>query len=103
MGGAARARPCDGGALGLSFGRMSALTNLRWALVGTLGKSLLWVWAKTASDRGLRRRGGLPALASRERKPVILLVWHGRIFLAPISSGTAASCPSSARAGTARS
>jgi lysophospholipid acyltransferase (LPLAT)-like uncharacterized protein len=60
---------------------MKALTNLRWALVGTLGKSLLWLWAKTAR---IEVSGGEAYRAlRREGKPVILLVWHGRIFLAP--------------------
>lgn len=59
---------------------MKALTSLRWALVGTLGKAFLWLWAKTArievsGDEAYRA-------LRRERKPVILLVWHGRILLA---------------------
>ena len=57
------------------------LTDLRWALVGTLGKALLWLWAKTAR---IEVSGGEAYRALRRaRKPVILLVWHGRIFLAP--------------------
>jgi len=60
---------------------MKALTDLRWALVGTLGKALLWVWAKTAR---IEVSGGEAYRALRGAgKPVILLVWHGRIFLAP--------------------
>ncbi len=60
---------------------MNALTKLRWALVGTLGKSLLWAWAKTARIE-ISGGEGYRTLR-REGKPVILLVWHGRIFLAP--------------------
>ncbi len=60
---------------------MNALTKLRWAFVGTLGKSLLWAWAKTARIE-ISGGEGYRALR-REGKPVILLVWHGRIFLAP--------------------
>ncbi len=60
---------------------MSALTNLRWALVGNLGKSLLWLWAKSA--RIVVSGGEAYRALRREGKPVILLVWHGRIFLAP--------------------
>src|SRR5690606_3552417 len=72
-GGTPPARPCDGGVLGISFARMKALTSLRWALVGTLGKAFLWLWAKTArievsGDEAYRA-------LRRERKPVILLVW----------------------------
>jgi lysophospholipid acyltransferase (LPLAT)-like uncharacterized protein len=60
---------------------MNALTNFRWALVGTLGKALLWLWAKTA--RIEVSGGGAYRELRRQKKPVILLVWHGRIFLAP--------------------
>lgn len=60
---------------------MKWLTDLRWTLVGTLGKALLWLWAKTAR---IEISGGEAYRALRRaRKPVILLVWHGRIFLAP--------------------
>jgi lysophospholipid acyltransferase (LPLAT)-like uncharacterized protein len=60
---------------------MPFLKNLKWSLTGRLGKSLLWLWAKSArigveggeQYAGLRRAG----------KPVILLIWHSRIFLAP--------------------
>lgn len=60
---------------------MSSLEKIRWALVGFLGKIVLWLWAKSSPMRvlghqeyqGLRRAG----------KPVIFLVWHGRIFLVP--------------------
>ena len=60
---------------------MKALANLRWALVGTLGKALLWLWAKSAR---IKVSGGEAYRElRRQKKPVILLVWHGRIFLAP--------------------
>ena len=60
---------------------MPVLENLRWALVGFLGKIILWLWAKSCrmtlsgheEYQKLRKAG----------KPVIFLVWHGRIFLAP--------------------
>lgn len=59
---------------------MRALESLRWAVVGNLGKALLWLWAKTAR---IRVQGGEAyAALRRDRKPVILLVWHGRLFLA---------------------
>lgn len=60
---------------------MSFLSKIRWALVGVLGKVVLWLWAKSTrmtilgkeEYQELRRAG----------KPVIFLVWHGRIFLVP--------------------
>ncbi len=60
---------------------MNALANLRWVLVGTLGKALLWLCAKTAR---IEVSGGEAYRElRRKKKPVILLVWHGRIFFAP--------------------
>lgn len=60
---------------------MSLLNEIRWLLVGFLGKVLLWLWAKSTrmtvlgqdKYQELRQAG----------KPVIFLVWHGRIFLVP--------------------
>jgi len=54
---------------------------MRWRFVGRFGKILLWFWHKSArmtivgeeEYREVRKRG----------KPVIFLVWHGRIFLVP--------------------
>lgn len=61
--------------------QMSFLDNLRWRLIGISGKLLLWIWAKSSrmkvvgekEYRKLRQQG----------KPVIFLVWHGRLFLVP--------------------
>lgn len=60
---------------------MSSLEKIRWALVGFLGKIVLWLWAKSSPMRilGLQEYQGL----RRAGKPVIFLVWHGRIFLVP--------------------
>ncbi len=63
------------------FMLMSFLSKIRWRLVGVLGKFVLWKWAKSTrmkvvgeeSYRELRKQG----------KPVIFLVWHGRIFIVP--------------------
>ncbi len=60
---------------------MSILIKIRWFLVGFLGKMILWLWAKSTrmtilgkeEYERLRKAG----------KPVIFLVWHGRIFLVP--------------------
>jgi len=60
---------------------MALFKELKWGLTGAFGKAALWLLAKSArmeifgreSYEELRRRG----------RPVILLVWHGRILLAP--------------------
>lgn len=60
---------------------MSLFFEIRWMLIGFVGKVILWKWAKSSrieilgeeSYRDLRRQG----------KPVIFLVWHGRIFIVP--------------------
>jgi len=70
---------------------MSVWETLRWKTQGFLGRLVLGVWAKTSSVlvlgedeyRKLKRAG----------KPIILLVWHGRLMLAPYffrKRGTAA-------------
>ncbi len=60
---------------------MTLRERIRWALTGNLGKAVLWLWAKTSriEIEGTEEYAGL----RREKKPVILLVWHGRLFLAP--------------------
>jgi hypothetical protein len=60
---------------------MSVIFEIRWRLIGFVGKVILWKWAKSSrikilgeeNYRDLRRQG----------KPVIFLVWHGRIFIVP--------------------
>jgi lysophospholipid acyltransferase (LPLAT)-like uncharacterized protein len=60
---------------------MSVWEKARWKAVGSLGRFVLWSWAKTCrlkvlgeeEYRKLRRAG----------KPVIFLIWHGRLMLAP--------------------
>jgi len=60
---------------------MSFLREVWWYLVGTLGKIVLWMWGKTARIKIL---GEEEYKKLREQgKPMILLVWHGRIFIAP--------------------
>lgn len=60
---------------------MFPLEKIRWALVGFLGKIILWLWAKSSpmTVLGLQEYHEL----RRTGKPVIFLVWHGRIFLVP--------------------
>lgn len=60
---------------------MSFLSSIRWKLVGILGKLLIWLWAKSSrmdvvgeeEYKKLRQKG----------RPVIFLVWHGRLFVVP--------------------
>jgi lysophospholipid acyltransferase (LPLAT)-like uncharacterized protein len=60
---------------------MSAWEKLRWKTLGFLGRILLGVWAKTSRIQVLGedeyRKAG------EAGKPIILLVWHGRLMLAP--------------------
>jgi hypothetical protein len=63
------------------FVPMPILEKIRWSVIGFLGKIILWLWAKSCrmillgqqEYQDLRKAG----------KPVIFLVWHGRIFLVP--------------------
>lgn len=60
---------------------MSLWARLRWKAIGVLGRALLRLWAGTCrigvvGDQEYRR-------LKREGQPVILLVWHGRLLLAP--------------------
>jgi len=60
---------------------MSIIYKIRWTLTGIIGKIVLWLWAKSCrvtvigeeNYKRLRKRG----------KPVIIMVWHGRIFFVP--------------------
>ncbi len=60
---------------------MSAFRKIRHNLTGILGKWILWLWAKSARTivRGEERYRELRS----NKKPVIILIWHGRIFFAP--------------------
>ena len=60
---------------------MSTLTQIRWFLVGFLGKIILWLWAKSTRMTTLGKEE-YEALR-KAGKPIIFLVWHGRIFLVP--------------------
>jgi len=60
---------------------MSLLERIRWFSIGFFGKFILWVWIKTCR---LTVLGEENYQKLRERKkPVVILVWHGRIFLVP--------------------
>jgi lysophospholipid acyltransferase (LPLAT)-like uncharacterized protein len=60
---------------------MSVWDKLRWKVVGVLGRFVLRVWAKTSRIKVL---GEVEYLKAKQAgKPIILLVWHGRLMLAP--------------------
>lgn len=60
---------------------MSVFSEVKWRFVGFLGKLILGVWTKSArltvigEDRYRELRN--------QNKPVILLVWHGRLLVVP--------------------
>jgi len=60
---------------------MFALRKVRHNLTGLLGKWILWMWAKSAHTTVIGE--DLYKELKKERKPVIILIWHGRIFFAP--------------------
>lgn len=60
---------------------MSFLEKIRWVLVGIVGKIVLWLWAKSVRMTVLGQEEYQEL--RKEKKPVIFLVWHGRIFLIP--------------------
>lgn len=60
---------------------MSAFRKIRRSLTGIIGKGLLWLWAKSVRTTVLGE-DRYKVLRSH-KKPVIILIWHGRIFYAP--------------------
>jgi lysophospholipid acyltransferase (LPLAT)-like uncharacterized protein len=60
---------------------MFDLHKVRHNLTGIFGKWILWLWAKSARTTvmGTEQYKEL----RNEKKPVIILIWHGRIFFAP--------------------
>jgi lysophospholipid acyltransferase (LPLAT)-like uncharacterized protein len=60
---------------------MTTWQKLRWTATGALGRRLLAVWLRTCRTkvRGLEEY----ARVRSERKPVIFLIWHGRLLIAP--------------------
>ncbi len=60
---------------------MTRWENFRWGAVGLLGRRLLGAWLGSCrvTARGLEGY----RQARREGTPVILLVWHGRLLVAP--------------------
>jgi len=57
------------------------MENIRWKLIGNLGRIILWIWTKTNRMTVVGEKALLKL--RDEKKPVVLLVWHGRIFIVP--------------------
>jgi lysophospholipid acyltransferase (LPLAT)-like uncharacterized protein len=60
---------------------MPVWEKLRWKLVGILGRFVLRVWAKTSRIKVVGEDEYRKA--KRAGKPIVLLIWHGRLMLAP--------------------
>lgn len=60
---------------------MPILKNIRWKIIGTLGRAILWLWAKSTRMTVLGEEDYLKL--RNEQKPVVLLVWHSRILIVP--------------------
>ena len=60
---------------------VSARRSFRWALTGILGKAVLWLWG-TSSRFKVHGEAAYRKLRA-ERRPVIVLIWHGKILHAP--------------------
>jgi len=60
---------------------MSAWEELRWKTIGVLGRFILRLWARSSRIQVIGEEEYLRIKA--EGRPVIILVWHGRLLLAP--------------------
>jgi lysophospholipid acyltransferase (LPLAT)-like uncharacterized protein len=60
---------------------MSVWEKVRWKVIGVLGRLFLRTWAKTSRISVLGEEEYLRA--KEEGKSIILLIWHGRLMLAP--------------------
>jgi lysophospholipid acyltransferase (LPLAT)-like uncharacterized protein len=61
--------------------KMSVGEELRWKTVGFLGRTVIGFWARSSRIRIFGEDDY--AKAKESGKPIILLVWHGRLFLVP--------------------
>lgn len=60
---------------------MSVGEELRWKVVGLLGRAVICFWARSSRIRVFGDE--YYSEARRAGKPIILLIWHGRLLLAP--------------------
>jgi lysophospholipid acyltransferase (LPLAT)-like uncharacterized protein len=60
---------------------MTFREKLRWRFVGVFGKAIIWLWSKSTR---MKIVGETEYRALRKaKKPVIFLIWHGKIFIVP--------------------
>ena len=60
---------------------MKSFSRLRYSLIGFFGRIIFWIWFKS-TRMTLLGEDEYQKLRN-EGKPVIFLVWHGRIFIVP--------------------
>ena len=60
---------------------MFSWEKIRWKLVGFFGKRILWLWSKSTRMKVIGEEQYKELRA--QKKPVIILIWHGRIFIVP--------------------
>ena len=60
---------------------MSLRKKIHWFLVGALGKPVLWLYTKLSRMTVLGEE--TYQKLRDENKPVVFLIWHGRIFIVP--------------------
>lgn len=60
---------------------MSVWEKFRWKTAGILGREILRFWAKSCRVKVLGEEEYLSL--KKKKKPIILLIWHGRLFFAP--------------------
>lgn len=60
---------------------MSVWEKIRWKAVGFLGRFVLRAWAKTSRIKVLGEDEYRKA--KQAKKPIIFLIWHGRLMLVP--------------------
>jgi len=63
------------------MGPMRILKDSRWRVTGVLGKAVLWLWGM--SSRLTVLGSGAYERVRKQGRPVVFLMWHGRIFMAP--------------------
>lgn len=60
---------------------MSFLKKMRWYFFGVLARRILWMWGKSTRMTVLGENGYNEL--KEQKKPLIILIWHRRILLAP--------------------
>ena len=60
---------------------MYLLRKIRWHLLGIIGRRVLWLWTKSTRMTVLGVEGYRKI--RDQNKPVVFIVWHGRIFIVP--------------------